>query len=304
MLLNSSSFSNDSTHQPNSLLSSSSANVNCFLHESSSKYFGGFYNTFILIVLPLCVLVLHHGLQQWRRNGLKASTAWMSHNDCFTYHLVVVELFGVVGCFTCSCGIYRDDGNLINVGGFLWSFSWYGETFFHILTCVERFLAVVHPITYQALRKERGIQIRNKVIPIVWLISILWTCTMIKTTPIPNFLVMMFGLIVVVLCSISALFVLIRPSPGVRRGFRRSPDKKKQKAFFTIMAILGALLLRFGASLVWFVVIVLELSNPCVFFMSVVWLTLPSSSVLPLLFLHRAGKKLCLSNICRLAFLS
>ncbi|TNN38146.1 hypothetical protein EYF80_051684 [Liparis tanakae] len=81
-----------------------------------------FIVTLLLLILPLCVYVIYLGFQRWRQ---QRSGTTMSHSDVFTFHMVVVELF------------------------------------FHTLTCVERYLAVVHPVTYLGLKKGKGIRLRN-----------------------------------------------------------------------------------------------------------------------------------------------
>ncbi|KAI3375567.1 hypothetical protein L3Q82_003897 [Scortum barcoo] len=78
----------------------------------------------------------------------------MSHSDIFTYHLVAMEIIGVFGSIICCCNLSRDHVDMLLVGLCLWSLTWYGEMFFHILTCVERYLAVIHPITYLSLRRR------------------------------------------------------------------------------------------------------------------------------------------------------
>lgn len=75
-----------------------------------------------------------------------------------------------------------------------------------------------------------------------------------------------------------------------------SSDKLKQRAFVTITAIMAVLLLRFGGNLVCMALAsspVLSFSAGCVVRISGIWFCLPSSYVLPLLFLHRAEKVLC-----------
>lgn len=42
--------------------------------------------------------------------------------------------------------------------------------FFPLMTCVEHYLAVVHPITYLSLRKAKGIRIRNITAGRIWLL--------------------------------------------------------------------------------------------------------------------------------------
>lgn len=144
-----SSFSNEIFVRPNlSLFTNLQLNLYCFLVTPSSLISVTFFITFIFIFLPLSILVLFHGLRQWQQTRTTMMPAVMSHSDFFTYHLSIMELIGVTGCIWSCCAIYKDKLLMIMMGGFLWSMSWYGETFFHVLTCLDRYLAVVYPLTY------------------------------------------------------------------------------------------------------------------------------------------------------------
>ncbi|KAL3050865.1 hypothetical protein OYC64_001187 [Pagothenia borchgrevinki] len=250
----------------------------------------GIYNTIILLV-PLFILVLYIGFQQWRKRGSAATT---SHTDVFTFHMVILELIGVVG-FTFYCyGIYTDGQFIIEVGSGLFALISPGQTLFHLLTCVERYLAVVHPVIYLRLRQGGGVRIRNISIGCVWCICFISASlqVIILARVISDFVLLVFSSIVVCFCSISVLFVLIRPGPGEGGGNRERVDQSKQRAFYTIMAIMAALLLRFLSSIVTTAFFVL-MSGTCqdyVLIWSLFWFTVPSSLVLPLLFLQRAGK--------------
>ncbi|KAL3050876.1 hypothetical protein OYC64_001198 [Pagothenia borchgrevinki] len=214
--------------------------------------FTALYVVYILLV-PLFIFVLYIGFQQWRKQGSAATT---SHTDVFTCHMVILELIGVVGDTMYCYGIYTDGQFIIEVGLGLFAVVSPGQTLFHLLTCVERYLAVVHPVIYLRLRQGVGVRIRN--------ISI----------------------------GISVLFVLIRPGPGEGGGNRERVDQSKQRAFYTIMTIMAVLLLRFLSSIVTTAFFVL-MSGTCqdyVLTWSLFWFNVPSSLVLPLLFLQRAGK--------------
>ncbi|XP_035849445.1 uncharacterized protein LOC118493511 [Sander lucioperca] len=284
--------SNDSIHHPDIPIG-----TRCFMTRPSSFIFFAYSITNILLLLPVCILVLYLGLQRWRRHRSTSATATTSHSDSFTYHMVTMELLGVFGYTLCCCGIYGDHVNLFFVGFFLWSFNWYGEIFFHILTCVERYLAVVHPVTYLSLRGERGIRIRNISIGCVWLLSSGATGLSFDTVLlVMDFSLLIVSLFIISFCSLSVLCVLIRPGPGEQGGDRERVDQSKQRAFYTIMAILVVLLLTCSGNLVELYLCVLSEDIECVLAMSLFWFNLPSSLVLPLLFLHRAGILACRKN--------
>ena len=107
------------------------------------------------------------------------------------------------------------------------------------------------------------------------------------------FCLLIFSLIVMIFCSSSVLCVLIRPGPGDQGGAMQQVDKSKQRAFYTILAILGMLLIRCTWNLFWIILNLFGVSVNCVVMVSGAWFNLPCSLVLPLLFLHRAGRLAC-----------
>lgn len=265
----------------------------CFISRPSSYVFVAFYLTNFLLIFPLIVLILYSALKEWQQKRNSASASTMSHFDCFIYNVVIMEIIGILRCVPYCAGIYTDNLVIIFVGGLLSTFIWYGETFFHVLTCVERYLAVVHPITYLGLRNDRGIRIRNVSVCFVWLLCFL---RMIIFTRKEGFLIVDSCLLVLAIsitafCSLSVLCVLIRPGPGLPSSER--VDQSKQRALYTIVTILSVLMLRFLASMGWNIMYVTEKEKQCLIMACIIWLNIPTSLVLPLLFLHRAGKFRC-----------
>ena len=285
------SSSNDSLHQPNiSFINSyGPLNFNCIFNSPGSFVFLTFCITHSFLLLPLCILVLHLGFQQWRKQRSTSTAAMTSHSDIFTYHMVTMELMGVLGYILSCCGIFRHHVMSIWAGFHLWSMNWYGEIFFHILTCVERYLAVVHPIIYLSLKGERGVRIRNIIIGCVWLLSIGVTTLVYLAivSSILNICLCIFSLVIISLCNLSVLCVLIHPGPGEQGGNRERVDQSKKRSFYTIMAILGVLLLRFFWNIVWIYFEFRSGGTQCVTALSDFWFNVPSSLVIPLLFLRR-----------------
>ncbi|XP_078020500.1 uncharacterized protein LOC144459764 [Epinephelus lanceolatus] len=280
----------------NSLHSILSLDIYCYITRPSSLIFATYFFIHILLILSLCIFVLYLGLQRWRRQRSTSTAAKTSHSDIFTYHMVTMELIGVTGSILCCCGIILDDAYILYVGFIPWAFTWYGETFFHILTCVDRYLAVVHPFTYLSLKGERGIRIRNISTGCVWLLCCGATSLINENSSlIGDFCLLIFSMIIVSFCSFSVLYVLKRPGPGEQGGDRERVDQSKRRAFYTILAILGVLLLKCLSNLIW-TVFHMFMEIECVITAVELWLNLPSSLVLPLLFLHRAGTLACCKN--------
>ncbi|KAI4789369.1 hypothetical protein KUCAC02_035285 [Chaenocephalus aceratus] len=253
--------------------------------------------TFILLLLPLCIFILYLGLQRWRQQSSTSSAASTNtHSDIFTFHMVVMELLCFSGFNLCVYAVYVENYNMLSVVFRIWSFAWYAQNSLHILTCAERYLAVVHPVTYLNLKGQRGVRIRNICIGCVCLLCFVMSNLPPDLTLVFHLGMMIFSLIVVSFFSLSVLCVLIRPGPGEQGGDRTIVDQSKRRAFFTIVAILGVLLIRCFVSLVWAVFELSDQPGNCDLIAAEVWFTLPSSLVLPLLFLHRAGKLACCKN--------
>lgn len=221
----------------------------------------------------------------------------MSHSDFFTYNMMAMELIRVVGSWLFCFAIFADVSSVIMVGVYLFSISSPGQTLFHLLTCVERYLAVVHPVTYLGLRQGGGVRIRNISTGCVWLMCLAGVGILEELIKnFSSFTATSFWIIAVVVvsfCSLSVLCVLIRPRPGDRGGDRECVAQSKQRAFNTISAIMGVLLFRLVGDIgcsVTYSHSELSHQQKCAVMMSLPWFSVPSSLVLPLLFLHRAGR--------------
>lgn len=268
----------------------------CLILKPSSFVFITFSITKIFLLLPACILILFYGFQKWQQNHTSSSATTMSHYDCFTYHIIIMELFGLFGCFICCIGIYRDYLIIVEVGTALISFTWYGEVFFHLLTCFERYLAVVHPITYLSLRNKRGIRIRNISTICAWLFSSAAMSLVILGNLFLDWCLLILSLILISFFSLSVLHVLIHPGPGEQGAKKERVDQSKQRAFYTIVIVLVELGLRLAWNLVWGVMNESKDSSNCVIITVVFWFSLPSNLVLPLLFLHKTGNYFVVCN--------
>lgn len=279
---------NSSTSPSDSIKTSISYPYFCFiLKPGFIVYATSLIRTF-LILLPLCIFILYVDLQ--RRRKQQSTPSIRNHSDSLIYHLVVFELFGVVGDMIFLSGISQGHMMIMHVGYSIWSLPWYGELFLNVLTSVEHYLAVVHPVTYLSLRSETGIRMRNISIGCVWLLSCAATCVLTLKTPslVLDFSCLVFSVTVCFFCSMSVLCALIRTRPGKQGVDRERVDQSKQRAFFTITAILGVLMIGFLFHLLRSV-LALTSRIDCIFFVLGAWFNLPSVLLLQLLYLQRAG---------------
>lgn len=250
-----------------------------------------------ILVLPLCTAVLYLSHRQ-RKQQLSFTTT--SHADIFTYHMIAMQMIWFLSSFCVMYGKYANLQEMKILGVCLSLLDLYGEIFFQTLTCVERYLAVVHPITYLKLKQARGVRIRNISIGCAWLLSF----TLMGLYPLYTFeypsltflCILVFSLTVTSFCSLSILCVLIRPGPGEGSVNKERVDQSKQRAFCTVATIMGLLCLWFVGFLVSNLMerfSQIDKNVTCVMITATGWFNLPCSLLLPLLYLHRARKLPC-----------
>lgn len=270
----------------------------CLFFPAGIAIMTSFTITLFFILMPVFLFVIYLGLQQWRQQHPAKS---MSHSDVFIFNMTIIELINVFGSIIICVGKYTYTLQLITLGTYIFSFNFHAQIFFHLLICLERYLAVVHPITYLTLRKEKGIKIRNIFVVCVWVAC--FVLLSIHVVPDENNEIQIYSVVLPILttltfCNLSILMVLIRPRPGNRQC--QKVGKSKMRAFYIICVIMVVLLLRFGWDLFAFrVICVLELQceQVCTILMSTVWTSIPSSMVLPMIFLYQARKLLwCTKN--------
>lgn len=270
----------------------------CLLSPVGFAIMASYTITLFFILLPLFLFVIYLGFQQ----SLHQHPAkFMSHSDVFTFNMIIIELINVFGSIIICVGTYIYNLQMVTLGSYIFFFNFHGQMFFHLLICLERYLAVVHPITYLTLRKEKGIKIRNILVVCVWVMCFasLSIANLKKDSEeILINVVVLPTLITVVFCSLNILMVLIRPHPGNRHC--QKVDKSKMISFCIIFVIMFVLLLRFGWDIFSFrltCVYKFQWEQLCIILISTVWTSIPSSMALPLIFLYRARKLLwCKKN--------
>lgn len=267
----------------------------CLTAASASLF--TLYFVLSLPLLPLYTCVFVRVYRQWRRRRAKLTWLAVSHLDVMTSHMTVLELVGLNGSLMYGYGTLVADRILLWWGAFTLYISSSGQTLLHLLTCVERYMAIVHPVTYVVLKQRGGVKLRNAFIGCVWLLcfgsvglmSLSW-----KYYVLANFALLFFTFIIVFACSLLIIRVLTHPKPGKVGGKKEPTDQSKQKAIGVIVLILLALAIRFLSSMV------VQVANFTLNLMvsmdvlSLMWsamlLSLPSRLVLPLLFFQKTEK--------------
>lgn len=276
-----------------------SADDSCANNTVSSLIGISFIATKFLFFTPLSIFIFYLGFQKWQQQRSSVSAA--SHSDIFTYQQCVMEWVWLLGTSLHTLLTYVGVLPMKTPGMFLATTVFVGETSFHVLTCLDRYLAVVHPVVYRDLRNTRGVTFRNAAIVCVWLLCCLMTYV-VNAWIIPEIFLALFfsfvilALILVSFCSFCVLLALISPGPRDAGGDRKHVDQTKQRACFTVTAILGVLCLWLLGVFVSSSLIGSEVmvgSDRCVLEISLLWFSLPGSLILPLLYLYKTVKLPC-----------
>lgn len=289
---------NDSNASSSFLSTFSNPNfTHCSKSSTSRLVFLTFTCTNFLFLVPLSCLVLINGIRQRQR----ASAATTISNCDLLTNILALELIHLLACVMYCFGIYTSQYGLMKMGISVVYLVYHARLLFHCLTCVEQYVAVMHPLTYLNLKTERGVLARNTVIAFVWLVSLLNLCFSYLYSDnipmLPYLLLCAAGLTVISYCSLSVLRALARPGLSEVSGNRRKVDKVKKRAYVTIAAIAGAMYVKYIGTVTCMAVHtspVLGYTKECMVLMLLFWFCVPSSICTPLLFLYRQGKIPCL----------
>ncbi|KAJ0006110.1 hypothetical protein NQD34_013383, partial [Periophthalmus magnuspinnatus] len=164
-------------------------------------------------VLPVCVYILYLGVQQWW------SRAKMSHTDFFTYNMAFIQLIGILGSCLLSGNQLFGNSQITTIGIFMLLVNSSSVLIFQIITCLERYLAVVYPIKYLNMKSQTWGLIRNLSCGFVWFQCILQSIVLSNSSDFDAYfsislIHLALSILVVLFCNLRVLYVLMRPGPG------------------------------------------------------------------------------------------
>ncbi|XP_058241118.1 P2Y purinoceptor 8-like [Hemibagrus wyckioides] len=178
--------------------------------------------------------------------------------------------------------------------GFFWGISISARCYFQCCVCLERYLAVVHPITFLRYNHMRY---RLACATVSWTNSLVCAMSCVLTFPQLPFSTLAFMHSVIfnvdIFCFLSILMALRRPGPGgtERRSDEAGRNAMKRKAFKIVLVNLMVFLLQIFPLLCLFIMkqhFTLEVFNLAIAIsMSV---NFAAGFVHPIFFLHKAGK--------------
>ncbi|KAJ8000847.1 hypothetical protein DPEC_G00184640 [Dallia pectoralis] len=183
---------------------------------------------------------------------------------------------------------------LIHVVKFCVGFLFTARPLFQCCICVERYLAVVHPVVYLKCKPSRY---RVGCCGVVWSM-VLGSCSFFgfDLGDSPHIYYVYFGqflalLLVILFCCLSVLMVLKRPGPGGGVGEKEGKHDRKMRAFRIILIILVSMVINYLPIVIIF--LCNEVMNPSHFLVAlyiILFVIVMCGFVQPVLYLHRAGK--------------
>lgn len=268
----------------------------CFNYPYTSTLFAVFASVNLLFCIPIYLLVLQKGVQQW----LGHVSLQSSSSDVFIYHSAVLEIIASFSMAVYSFSVYSCWTSAMLFGYYVMWLTYVGQSLYHCLTCFERYMAVVHPADYHRLAKEVLMRTRKACAAAVWLFSTGfagYTSTILPQVPDVFFFCILAAMVLIInFCSLSMLFALVRLGLWKVGGDRRQIDRSKLKAFHMVMAVTVSLWFRLSGFMGCNISMSLakaSMKEECILLFTSVWLYIPSSVVLPVMFLQRVGQFRC-----------
>ncbi|XP_064860591.1 C-C chemokine receptor type 8-like [Oncorhynchus nerka] len=219
-------------------------------------------------------------------------------SDFFSLNLAVSEILSILSNLMFI--IYRlllENDVLRSVGTFFTGFNLFGRPLFQCCICVERYLAVVHPVTFL---KYKPLRYRVGCCGVVWMM-VLGFCFAKLLGKYQSAWWKIFTLIlnlltisVMLFCCLAVLWALKRPGPGEGERGGEGMNNMKLRAFRIISMIMVSMLVMYLPLVLLLVSYHFIESVELLGGWSICYsITVVSGFVQPLLFLHRSGKLPC-----------
>ncbi|KAF7650522.1 hypothetical protein LDENG_00124930 [Lucifuga dentata] len=212
--------------------------------------------------------------------------------EFFSFNLTVSEmLFGIANIIS-FIHLFHCISSLHQALSFFSGFLFVGRPLFQTCICVERYLAVIHPVLFLRLKP-----LKYKLVgcAVVWLLVLIFCFTLAFMTKAMLFnlqsCIISFYLLlclVKLFCCLSVFWALKKPGPGEGGREREQRDDLKMKAFKVILIITVCTVMTYTPFVLIFI-----LQNYIEFqeaYVACVSIAVMTGFVYPFLYLHRTGK--------------
>jgi len=214
-------------------------------------------------------------------------------SEFFLLNLSMCETGNCLNCLVSALTVYLSSLSLLMV--FLQGLILTGRPLFQCLMCVERYLAVVHPVTFLMYKP-----LRYRVIccTIVWIIilSSCFYCLFIAMSQNITVHTWFFSLVfllffsIQLFCLVAVLRALKQSGPGERGRERGEENHMKRRAFYLILITTVSLAITYVPfTITGFFIILTQQNNDGYWLPGLVCYML-AGFVHPVLYLHRTGK--------------
>nr|XP_055035562.1 C-C chemokine receptor type 8-like [Misgurnus anguillicaudatus] len=217
-------------------------------------------------------------------------------SEFFNLNLSVCEIGIFLNCFFDLMAIWFSGFDLVVL--FLSGLGITGRPLFQCLICVERYLAVVHPVTFL---KYKPLRYRLICCTAAWIISFgSCLCAMFMVASFNLLIYSLFYsvqfllfLSIQLFCCVAVLRALKQSGPGERGREREEENHVKRKAFHLILIItINTVIIYLPYCVTGFITIFLEMYISALWFFGFLCYYV-AGFVHPILFLRRAGKLSC-----------
>ncbi len=211
--------------------------------------------------------------------------------ELFNLNLSVCEIGNSLNCMFYIVSICLPSITVLPL--FLLGLVFTGRPLFQCLICAERYLAVVHPVTFL---KYKPLRYRVICCTAVWILT-LWSCLFcLYLSQTPSVLSVQFLLVIFIqlFCLVTVLRALKQSGPGERGRDREEENHTKRRAFLIILINTVTTTIIYVPFAIAGLVTILTNQN-----IYEIWITglicyVLAGFVQPVLYLHRAGKLSCL----------
>ncbi|XP_042567360.1 hydroxycarboxylic acid receptor 2-like [Cyprinus carpio] len=220
-------------------------------------------------------------------------------SEFFILNLSVCEIGNCLNCLFYSVNYFISSITLLPQ--FLLGLVFTGRPLFQCLMCVERYLAVVHPVIFL---KFKPLRYRVICCTVVWIIT-LGSCIYSVFCLISNihyvftwFFSLQFLLLfsIQLFCLVAVLRALKQSGPGERRKERNEENDIKRRAFYLILITSVSTFITHVSYIFTGFFSILKQNIQTLWFISMVCYAL-DGFVQPVLYLHRGGKLSCLCSL-------